>query len=58
MISPGPGLLGRDALERLGDVELGDLRRLDAAVGAAPGDRPAPRRIVPWRTRHSASRPT
>ena len=34
----GPGLLGVDAVERLGDVELGDLRALDRAVGAAPGD--------------------
>ena len=38
MSSPGPGLLGGDAVERLGDVELGDLRALDRAVGAAPGD--------------------
>ena len=27
MISPGPGLLGGDAVERLGDVELGDAAR-------------------------------
>ena len=42
MISPGPGLVGVDAVEGLGDVELGDLRALDLAVGAAPGDRLAP----------------
>ena len=53
-----PGLVGLDAVERLGDVELADLRALDRAVGAAPGDRPGPRRIVPWRTRQSARRPT
>ena len=34
-----PGLLGVHAVERLGDVELGDLGGLDRAVGAAPGDR-------------------
>ena len=34
-----PGLVGLDAVERLGDVELADLRALDGAVGAAPGDR-------------------
>jgi hypothetical protein len=33
-----PGLVGGDTLERLGDVELGELGLLDAAVGAAPGD--------------------
>ena len=33
-----PGLLGVDAVERLGDVELGHLHALDRAVGAAPGD--------------------
>ena len=39
MISPGPGLLGVDAVERLGHVELGRPgRALDGAVGAAPGD--------------------
>ena len=37
-ISPGPGLVGVDAVERLGHVELGDLHALDPAVGAAPGD--------------------
>ena len=42
MISPGAGLVGVDAVERLGDVELGDLDPLDRAVGAAPGDRLAP----------------
>ena len=39
MISPGPDLGGVDAVERLGDVELGDLDVLDGAVGAAPRDR-------------------
>ena len=34
-----PGLVGVDAVERLGDVELGDLARSTRAVGAAPGDR-------------------
>ena len=34
-----PGLLGGNALQRLGHVELGDRRPLDAAVGPAPGDR-------------------
>ena len=34
-----PGLGGIDAVERLGDVELGDARGRDRAVGAAPGDR-------------------
>ena len=33
-----PGLVGVDAVERLGDVELGDLDALDLPVGAAPGD--------------------
>ena len=31
-------LVGRDAVERLGHVELGHARRLDRPVGAAPGD--------------------
>ena len=31
---------------------------LDRAVGAAPRDRLSPLRSVPWRTRHSARRPT
>ena len=34
-----PGLLGLDAVERVGDVEVADLGVLDRAVGAAPGDR-------------------
>ncbi len=34
----GTGALGRDALERLGDEELGDLGVLDRAVDAAPRD--------------------
>ena len=51
------GLVGGDAVERLGHVELGDSRGLDRPVGAAPGDR-SPLRSVPWRTRQSASRPT
>ncbi len=38
MISPGPGLLGFHALERLGHVELRHLRALDGAVRATPGD--------------------
>ncbi len=37
-ISPGPAAVGRDAVERLGGVQLGDARPLDGAVGAAPGD--------------------
>ena len=41
MISPGPGLVGLDPVERLGHVEVGDRRALDRAVGAAPGDRRA-----------------
>src|SRR6185503_1239017 len=32
------GLLGRDAVERLTDVELRDLGALDRPVGPAPGD--------------------
>ena len=36
-----PGLVGRDAVERLGDVELRRPRGLDRAVGAAPRDRRA-----------------
>ena len=36
MISPGPGLVGVDPLERLGDREVRDLDALDRAVGAAP----------------------
>ena len=39
---PGPGLGGVDAFERVGHVELGHLRFLDRAVGAAPGDLLAP----------------
>ncbi len=35
------GLVGVDAFERLGEVQLGDLDRLDRAVGAAPRDRRA-----------------
>ena len=34
----GPGLVGRDAIERLGDEELGHTRVLDRAVRAAPRD--------------------
>ena len=34
----GACLVGRDAVERLGDVELGRAGGLDRAVGAAPGD--------------------
>ena len=34
-----PGLVGLDPVERVGDVEVGDGRRLDRAVGPAPGDR-------------------
>ena len=37
-ISPGPAGVGRDTVERLGGVQLGDARPLDGAVGAAPGD--------------------
>ena len=33
---PRAGLLGVDAIERLGDVELDDLHALDRAVGPAP----------------------
>ena len=36
-----PGLVGGDAVERLGDVELGRARVLDRPVGAAPRDRRA-----------------
>ena len=51
-----PSLLGVDAVERLGHEELGDLRPLDRPVARhhAIG---CPRRIVPWTTRQSASRP-
>ena len=38
MISPGPGLVGVGAVERLGHVQLGHLDALDLAVGAAPRD--------------------
>ena len=34
----GAGLVGGDAVERLGHVELGHARVLDRPVGAAPGD--------------------
>ena len=51
-------LVGRNAVERLGDVELGDARVLDRAVGAAPGDLLRLCVSVPWRTRQSARRPT
>ena len=37
-ISPGPASRRVDAVERLGDVQLGDLRALDRPVRAAPGD--------------------
>ena len=57
MISPGPGLVGLDAVERLGHVELADLAR---STCRRRGTRRSawPRRIVPWRTRQSARRPT
>ena len=58
MISPGPDLVGVDAVERLGDVQLGDAHVLDRAVDPAPRDRSGPCAACPWRTRHSASRPT
>ncbi len=35
---PRAGLGRVDAVERVGDVQLGDCRALDRAVGAAPGD--------------------
>ena len=38
MMSPGPGLLGRAALEGVGHQQLGDLDLLDRAVAAAPRD--------------------
>ena len=38
----GRGLVDRDPLELLGDVELGHLDPLDGAVGPAPGHRLAP----------------
>jgi hypothetical protein len=57
MISPGPGLVRLDPVERLGHVQLGHLRPLDRPVGAAPRDLLAPR-IVPCTTRQSARRPT
>ena len=41
MISPGPGLVGLDPVERVGHVQVGDGRLLDRAVGATPGDRRA-----------------
>ena len=53
----GTGLVGRHPVERLGDVELGDLGPLDRAVGAAPRHRLALARGA-VATRHSASRPT
>ena len=37
-ISPGPGLVGGNAVERLGDVQLDDAGVLDLAVRAAPRD--------------------
>ena len=41
------GLVGGDAVERVGDVELGRARVLDRPVGAAPGDLLAlPKRAV------------
>ena len=53
----GPGLLGVDAVERLGDVELGDLRARSIVPSARHQAISWPRRIVPWCTRHSARRP-
>ena len=54
---PRSGLVGRHAVERLGDVELGDARVLDRAVGAAPRDLLALlERAV--QMRQSARRPT
>ena len=54
-----PGLVGGDAVQRLGDVELGrPCARLMVAVGAAPGDVLAPCGSCPWRTRQMARRPT
>ena len=35
---PGPGGVGRDPVERLRAVQLGDARPLDGSVGATPGD--------------------
>ena len=58
MISPGRGLLGLDAVQRLGDVELAHLRALDRRRRRGTRRSASPRRMVPWRTRHSASRPT
>ena len=53
-----PGLLGVDAVERLGDVQLGDLRPLDRRRRRGTRRSAGRVRIVPWRTRQSASRPT
>ena len=38
MMSPGPGFFGRHAVERVGEIQLGDLDALDRAVDAAPRD--------------------
>ena len=54
---PRPCLCRLDAIERLGHIQLGDLRALDRAVGAAPGDLLAAS-MRPLRTRQIARRPT
>ena len=48
-ISPGPGLVGGHAVERLGDVELGHARVLDRRRRRGTRRSAAPLRSVPWR---------
>ena len=52
------GLVGVDAVQRVGDVAARRPGPLDCAVGATPGDRLARGGCVPWRTRQIARRPT
>ena len=51
-------LVGVDAVERLGDVELGDAHVLDRCRRRGTTRPARPCAAWPWRTRHSASRPT
>ena len=57
-ISPGPGLVGGHAVERLGDVELGDARVLDRRRRRGTTRSAAPCAACRGGSRSSASRPT
>ena len=58
MISPGPASSAVDAVERLGHVQLGRSSTRSIVPSARHQATCWPRRIVPLRTRQSASRPT